>query len=96
MPLDIDIIGPPELIPSVRAAITSLTTTYTKGQRVHLSDGTPEPPRRFTKKHRQWQINNRDGFVLADEGSTILFDPTGHGHYAYREPKSKLPPLPIS
>jgi hypothetical protein len=93
MPLDIDIIGPTELIPSVRTAITGLTTTYTKGQRVRLSDGTPEPPARFKRKHANWLFHNREGFIHADEGSHVTFDPNGKGCVVYRMPKSMITTL---
>lgn len=70
--------------------------TYTKGQRVRLSDGTPEPPHRFKRKHARWRSNNCEGFIHADEGSHVLFDHTGSGVVVFREPKCKVSPLPVS
>lgn len=67
--------------------------TYTKGQPVHISDGTPEPPARFKRKHASWRCNNRDGFIHTDEGSHVTFDPSGKGIAVFRLPKSRVTPL---
>lgn len=35
------------------------------GTTVRVSDGTPEPPKRFNRKHQDWENRNYDGVVVA-------------------------------
>lgn len=34
-----------------------------KGDKVHVSDGTQEPPKHHSKKHRSWSFRNYTGFL---------------------------------
>jgi len=37
------------------------------GDKVRISDGTPEPPRHHKKKHRDWYRRNQIGYVFGNE-----------------------------
>ena len=35
-----------------------------KGDKIHVSDGQPEPPKHHTKKHGLWACNNYTGYFF--------------------------------
>ena len=59
----------------------SCSRTFTRGQRVIVSDGTPEPPKHHTRKHASWSMRNYHGYFdrydkLMDK---VMVDESGKG-----------------
>lgn len=50
-----------------------------KGDRVRVSDGTPQPPKHHKRKLAIWQMRNFDGYVWRVEPGRVAVDPTGSG-----------------
>ena len=57
-------------------------TIFNKGDKVQVSDGTVEPPKRHTRKHSAWEMNNFTGWVhRVEKDGSIAVDQTGQGMF---------------
>ena len=57
---------------------------FTPGDRVHVSNNQPEPPKHHTNKLRAWRAHNYDGVVADVDERSIAIHPHGHTHYAFQ------------
>lgn len=65
-----------------------------KGTKVRVSDGTPEPPARFTRKHASWKARNYEGYVFRHDQSGIAVGKTLDPCVVFVERPSHITVLP--
>ena len=49
------------------------------GERVRVSDGQPEPPKRHTRKHWSWECRNFEGYLVGFDSGRAGIDKDGRG-----------------
>jgi hypothetical protein len=54
---------------------------FVLGMQVRVSDGTPQPPARFTKKLSDWKLHNFDGVLVERD--------VQHNRYTVEQPPSR-------
>jgi hypothetical protein len=80
----VDLLAVPQTVPETPTPekspeLTGLPAGLKKGDRVRISDGTPEPPARNTRQHARWKFRNYDAFFHRMDGHRPLVDRSGQG-----------------